>query len=37
VLDGNRVHLVNPQRRVAPGQAVVLYDGDEVLGGGEAT
>jgi tRNA-specific 2-thiouridylase len=36
VLDGNRVRLVAPQRRVAPGQAVVLYDGDEVLGGGEA-
>jgi tRNA-uridine 2-sulfurtransferase len=26
-----------PQRRVAPGQAVVFYDGDEVLGGGTAT
>ncbi|HEV8296501.1 MAG TPA: tRNA 2-thiouridine(34) synthase MnmA [Acidimicrobiales bacterium] len=26
-----------PQRRVAPGQSVVLYDGDEVLGGGLAT
>jgi tRNA-specific 2-thiouridylase len=25
-----------PRRRVAPGQAVVLYDGDEVLGGGLA-
>ena len=25
-----------PQRRVAPGQAVVLYDGDEVVGGGIA-
>jgi tRNA-specific 2-thiouridylase len=25
-----------PRRRVAPGQAVVLYDGDEVLGGGIA-
>jgi tRNA-specific 2-thiouridylase len=25
-----------PHRRVAPGQAVVLYDGDEVLGGGIA-
>ena len=23
-----------PQRRVAPGQSVVLYDGDEVVGGG---
>jgi tRNA-specific 2-thiouridylase len=35
VVDGSRVRLVTPQRRVAPGQAVVLYDGDEVLGGGE--
>jgi tRNA-specific 2-thiouridylase len=26
-----------PQRRVAPGQSIVLYDGDEVLGGGLAT
>ena len=26
-----------PHRRVAPGQAVVLYDGDAVLGGGIAT
>jgi tRNA-specific 2-thiouridylase len=26
----------SPQRRVAPGQAVVLYDGDEVVGGGIA-
>jgi tRNA-specific 2-thiouridylase len=26
-----------PQRRVAPGQAIVLYDGDEVLGGGSVT
>jgi tRNA U34 2-thiouridine synthase MnmA/TrmU len=25
-----------PEPRVAPGQAVVLYDGDEVLGGGIA-
>jgi tRNA-specific 2-thiouridylase len=25
-----------PHRRVAPGQAVVLYDGDEVIGGGVA-
>jgi tRNA-specific 2-thiouridylase len=36
VLEGDRVLLVERQRRVAPGQAVVLYDGDEVLGGGEA-
>jgi len=27
---------VEPRRRVAPGQAVVLYDGDEVVGGGLA-
>jgi tRNA-specific 2-thiouridylase len=26
-----------PRRRVAPGQAVVLYDGEEVLGGGLAS
>lgn len=30
------LHWSKPQRRVAPGQAVVLYDGDEVLGGGLA-
>jgi tRNA-specific 2-thiouridylase len=28
------VRWVDPQRRVAPGQSVVLYDGDTVLGGG---
>ena len=26
-----------PRRRVAPGQAIVLYDGDQVIGGGLAT
>ena len=26
-----------PRRRVAPGQVVVLYDGDGVIGGGLAT
>jgi len=31
------LHFVEPVRRVAPGQSVVLYDGDEVLGGGVAT
>ena len=25
-----------PQRRVAPGQSVVLYDGDQVVGAGTA-
>jgi len=31
-----RVELDRPQRRVAPGQSVVLYEGDDVLGGGSA-
>ena len=35
-LDGDVVRFLEPRPRVAPGQAVVLYDGDEVLGGGEA-
>ena len=36
VLPDGRVHLVfgEPQRAITPGQAVVLYDGDTVLGGG---
>ena len=29
-----RVVFQDPQRAIAPGQAVVFYDGDEVLGGG---
>jgi tRNA-specific 2-thiouridylase len=29
-----RVDWAEPQRRVAPGQSVVLYAGDEVVGGG---
>ena len=35
-LDGSRVRLVfdQPQRAITPGQAVVLYDGELVLGGG---
>lgn len=35
---GLRVHWCEPHRRVAPGQSVVLYDGDDrcVLGGGTA-
>jgi tRNA-specific 2-thiouridylase len=34
--DGTTVRFTAPQRRVAPGQSVVLYRGDEVLGGGIA-
>lgn len=33
----NVLRWVEPHRRVAPGQAVVLYDGDEVVGGGIAS
>jgi tRNA-specific 2-thiouridylase len=32
--DRARVHFAEPQFGVAPGQAVVFYDGDRVLGGG---
>jgi tRNA-specific 2-thiouridylase len=32
--DGFRVRFREPQRALAPGQAAVLYRGDEVLGGG---
>jgi tRNA-specific 2-thiouridylase len=35
LVDGE-VRFAEPQRRVAPGQSVVLYDGDVVLGGGVA-
>ena len=34
VLDGLTVRFAEPQRRVAPGQSVVLYRGDDALGGG---
>ena len=35
-MDGNRFRVVfdTPQRAIAPGQSVVLYNGDTVLGGG---
>jgi tRNA-uridine 2-sulfurtransferase len=32
--DGARVEFAEPQSAVTPGQAVVFYDGDRVLGGG---
>ena len=32
--DRIRVDFAQPQRAITPGQAVVLYDGDNVLGGG---
>ncbi len=32
--DSLRVHFADPQHAVAAGQAAVLYDGDEVVGGG---
>jgi len=34
---GAVIRFDRPERRVAAGQAVVLYDGDEVVGGGLAT
>ncbi len=36
-LGGRTVVFAEPHRRIAPGQSVVLYRGDEVLGGGIAT
>ncbi|MGV3758116.1 MAG: tRNA 2-thiouridine(34) synthase MnmA [Actinomycetota bacterium] len=35
-VEGDVVRFVEPQRRVAPGQSVVLYEGDEVVGAGVA-
>ena len=36
VLENGNVKIIfdEPQRAITPGQACVLYDGDEVLGGG---
>jgi tRNA-specific 2-thiouridylase len=33
-VEGDTVRFDEPQRRVAPGQTVVLYDGDQVVAGG---
>jgi tRNA-specific 2-thiouridylase len=30
----NEVHFAEPQRAISPGQVIVFYDGDVVLGGG---
>jgi tRNA-specific 2-thiouridylase len=35
--DGLRVDFDEPQRAITPGQALVLYDGEYVLGGGTIT
>lgn len=35
-LNGSTITWAEPQRRVAPGQSVVLYRGDDVVGGGTA-
>jgi len=32
--DGVEVRFVEPQSAVAPGQSIVFYRGDELLGGG---
>lgn len=34
VLEGMTLHLADAQRAVAPGQSVVIYEGDTCLGGG---
>jgi tRNA-specific 2-thiouridylase len=36
-VEGFRLEFDRPVRAVAPGQAVVLYEGDEVIGGGTIT
>lgn len=34
IVNGNEIHLHEPQYGISPGQAAVCYAGDEVLGGG---
>ena len=36
-MQGDRLKVIfdEPQRAIASGQAVVLYDGDDVIGGGK--
>ncbi|MGE3621146.1 MAG: tRNA 2-thiouridine(34) synthase MnmA [Acidimicrobiia bacterium] len=36
VVDGTTVRFTSPERRVAPGQSVVVYEADEVAAGGTA-
>tara|TARA_B100000700_G_scaffold171471_1_gene189438 strand:+ start:386 stop:1408 length:1023 start_codon:yes stop_codon:yes gene_type:complete len=36
IFDGDAVRWIRPHRRVAPGQAVVFYEGDELIGGATA-
>lgn len=34
IINGNEIHLHEPQYGISPGQAAVCYTGDQVLGGG---
>ena len=37
IASGVMVRWAQPHRRIAPGQSIVFYEGDEVLGGGPAS